>query len=107
MFGKVTIGKHEVEMAANAATPFRFTQIFGDDFMSEITTDLTDAKATTVFTRLAYVMACQAEKKDMSKCNEDTFVRWLEQFEFQDFVGALPEIAAIYAGTAKTNSDPK
>ena len=107
MYGKVMIGSHEVEFLANAATPFRYTQIFKDDFMGEITTDLTDAKATSVFSRLAYVMACQADKKDMDKLNGESCLKWLEKFEFQDFVGALPEIAAIYAGTAQTNSDPK
>ena len=107
MYGKVMIGQHEVEMVSNAATPYRYTQIFKDDFMSEITTDLTDAKATNVFMRLGYVMACQAEKKDMTKCTEDTWAAWLEQFEFQDMVNALADISAIYAGTAKTTAVPK
>ena len=107
MYGKVMIGQHEVEMVSNAATPYRYTQIFKDDFMSEITTDLTDAKATNVFMRLGYVMACQAAKKDMTKCTEDTWAAWLEQFEFQDMVNALGDISAIYAGTAKTTAVPK
>lgn len=107
MYKTVTIGGKQVEMLANAATPYRYSQVFHDDFMQEITTDVTDAKATNLFTRLGYIMAMQAAKSDMAKLNVESFIAWLEQFGPQDVVEALQDIAAVYSGTAGTESDPK
>ena len=43
----------------------------------------------------------------MSKLTEEDFYQWLESFEFNDLVEALPEIIGLYMQNKKTTSDPK
>lgn len=107
MYKLVTIGNQEVEMVANAATPFRYNQIFKEDFLKLASETKADASAAGTFIRLAYVMAMQAAKKDMAKLNEDSFLNWLEQFETNDLFNALNEITEVYAGNEKTSTSPK
>ena len=107
MTGTVNIGGIDVEMTANAATPFRFKQAFGLDFFQMSTEDLTDAMAVETYQRLGYIMAMQAAGADMTKLNEETFFTWLEQFDGNAMIEALTEVAAIYAGNVKQNVTPK
>ena len=105
MYGKVTINDKEVEFLANASTSFRFKNIFGIDLISLLAKG--DEGSIDDYERLAFVMAAQAEKKDMSKLTEEDFYQWLESFEFNDLVEALPEIIGLYMQNKKTTSDPK
>ena len=107
MTGKTNIGGIEIELKANAATPFRFKQAFGLDFFQISTEDLTDAQAVDTYQRLAYIMAMQAEGADMSKLNEDTFLAWLEQFDAQAMIEGLTDVASIYAGNTVQTVSPK
>ena len=106
MYGKVMIGNKEVEMLANAATPYRYQTIFKEDFFSrlngEVKFDLHD-----IWAKMGYVMAMQAQKADMSKLNMDTFLAWLEGFETSAVFNAANDIGDIYNGTQETSVDPK
>lgn len=107
MFNHVMIGDKEVEMVANAATPFRFKQIFHEDFLQLTSTQNNDGAAAGIIIQLAYVMAMQAAGKDMKKLNEETFMAWLEEFEPNAMVEALGDVMDVYSGTAKTAASPK
>lgn len=106
MFGKVKIGNKEVEMVANAATPYRYQQIFGEDYLKKVT-GKEEADPTDFFAKIGFVMAMQAAKKDLSKVNRETFYKWLEDFEPADVFNATSEIADIYNGDAQGEVDPK
>lgn len=109
MFGKIKIGAKEVGMAANAATPFYFNQIFHDDFFveSQKVTDGNEGAAVNLFSKVGFIMAKQAEKADMGKLNMDAFIEWLEGFEAMDMALAAADIAMFYSGQTKTKAKPK
>lgn len=107
MFGKVKIGSKEVELLANAATPYRYNQIFHDDYMKKVSGETSEAEKIDLFVRLGFVMAKQAEGADMNKLNEDMFFEWLEGFEANDLFEAAGDISLFYAGTTATETDPK
>ena len=106
MYGKVMIGDKEVEMVANAATPYRYKAIFGEDFLKKVKGQ-EEADPNDFFAKLGYVMAMQAQKKDMAKLNTETFYKWLEGYEPNDVFSACDAISEIYAGNASTDVDPK
>lgn len=106
MFGTVKIGDKEVEMTGNAATPYRFKQVFHEDYLKKVT-GKEEAEPADFFAKLGFIMAMQAEKKDMSKLNEESFFRWLEAFEPSDVFSAADAIADLYAQNEETASDPK
>ena len=106
MSGKVVIGKKDVEMLANAATPYRFQQIFHEDFIKKVT-GKEEAEAVDFFAKIGFVMAMQAEKRDMAKLTTADFYAWLEGFEPSDVFGSANDIADLYNGNAKGDVDPK
>ena len=108
MYGTATIGGKDVEMVANAASPYRFKQIFREDFLKRaIETNGNEAESVDLFVKMGFIMAKQAEKADFGKLNEDSFFLWLEDFEPSDVQMAAGEIANIYAGNAETKALPK
>lgn len=107
MYKVIKIGAKDVPMLANGATPYRYKQIFRADYFKQVTEDNSPATSIDVFTKMGFVMAMQAEKKDMRKVSEDMFFEWLEQFESMDISNACGEIAVLIAGNEGTNADPK
>lgn len=106
MYGKVTIGKKEVEMVANAATPYRYQQIFHEDYLKKVM-GKEETEPNDFFAKMGFVMAMQAAKKDMSKLNEESFFKWLEGFEPSDVYAAAGDIAEVYNGNLEGDVDPK
>ena len=106
MTKQIVIGSKTVEMLANAATPYYYTQIFGEEFFDIVSGETTDGKATAVFQQLAYVMFCQAAET-VKKASKDGFFDWLEDFEPMDLTEAIGEIANVYYGTQQSKVAPK
>lgn len=106
MYGTVSIGNKEVDMVANAATPYRYQQIFREDYLKKVS-GKEETDPTDFFVKIGFVMAMQAAKKDMSKINMESFYKWLEGFEPADVFAAAGDIADVYNGEAAGNVDPK
>lgn len=114
MRSKVTIDGKEIEMLSNAATPYRFKQVFQKDLIRFFTDAATkklsdDAETVTIAQQMAYVMAKQAEGGDLSKLSEDDFLTWMEGFDplpFNSFE-VVSEILGAYTGQQKTTTTPK
>lgn len=107
MFAEIQIGAEMVPMEANAATPFRFKHVFHKDFLALASKGLEDAEAAEVGAQLAYIMAMQGAKADMTKLNEDAFYKWLEGFGPNDIVMALDKVMDLYNGNTATTVAPK
>lgn len=108
MYGTVEIGGRGIEMVANAASPYRYKQIFREDFLKRaIETNGNETESVDLFVKMGFIMAKQAEKADFAKLNEDSFFEWLEDFGPSDVQMAAGEIANIYAGNAETKTLPK
>ena len=107
MFTVLTIDGKEVELAANAATPFRFKQVFHRDLLQILgNEEKAEQEGVETVTMLAYIMAKQAEKADMTKLSEDGFIAWLEDFGPMAFVSAAEEILTAYVDSTVGSATP-
>lgn len=122
MYGEISIQRVDgvdkpVPMLANAATPFRFKQIFGQDLL----TLFANAKRTDengnehyqidFIGQMAFVMAMQADAADgkikMEMLNEEKYIDWLEHFESMAIENASEDIINIYLGNVASDSEAK
>lgn len=108
----IKIGAKDVTLAANAATPIRFRNIFGKDLLTIISEGTSSEGvnmnvASEVAPQLAFLMAKTAEKADMTKLNEDKLLEWLEQFEAMDVINATEQIFQVYFGDSETEVEAK
>lgn len=107
MFKTLEIGGKEVELVANAATPFRYKQVFQKDLFQVLgNQEKAEAEGVEAVTQLAYIMAKQAEKADMTKLNYEGFIEWLEGFSAMAFVESAEDILNIYMDQQATTSAP-
>lgn len=107
MFKTLNIDGKEVEFSANAATPFRYRQVFHKDLLSILgNEEKAQNEGVEAVTELAFIMAKQAEKADMGKLNEEMFFEWLEGFGSMAFVNNAEDILNIYMESTETTSTP-
>lgn len=107
MYRKIEIDGKELEFMANAATPFRFRQVFKRDLLSIFANEeKAQAEGVEVVTELAYVMNKQAEKADFDKVTFEDFLEWLEGFEPMAFIDASEAIVSVFTDSSQTMSTP-
>ena len=60
------------------------------------------------FEQMGFIMAMQASKPgQLVNLSFDDYLDWLAQFESEDLMTALGDIATLYRGQEVTNSEPK
>ena len=107
MFKTLNIDGREIEFSANAATPFRYRQVFHKDLLSILgNEEKAENEGVEAVTELAFIMAKQAEKADMGKLNEEVFFEWLEGFGSMAFVNNAEDILNVYMESTETTSMP-
>lgn len=107
MFKTLNIDGKEIEFSANAATPFRYRQVFHKDLLSILgNEEKAQNEGVEAVTELAFIMAKQAEKADMGKLNEEVFFEWLEGFGSMAFVNNAEDILNIYMESTETTATP-
>lgn len=107
MFKKLTIDGKEIELAANAATPFRYKQVFQKDLLQILgNEEKAEKEGVEAVTQLAFIMAKQAEKADMAKLTTDEFLAWLEDFSAMTFVENAEDILNVYMDQTQNTSTP-
>lgn len=105
MVKTITIDGREVKLAANAATPFRFRQMFKKDLLQILgNEEKAEAEGIDAVSGLAFIMAKQAEGADISKMTENDFIAWLEEFGPMAFIESAEEILGIYTEQEQTTS---
>lgn len=111
MFKEIQIGENKVPMKANAATGIRYKQVFGKELFKqmEMINDTDAFVPTDVIMELAYIMAMSGSDADMTRLNTETYMEWLEGFEFMDFMNeeTSKEIMLIWQGNKKQSVEPK
>lgn len=110
MKGTILIGSKNVEMAANAASPFVYKQVFHEDLLLEINKMDMTSPDVNVFAQLAFIMTKQGEGlqiADLMKLTKNEFYAWLEEFEPLDIVRAIGDISGLYFGQTVAMSVPK
>lgn len=107
MFKTITIDGKDMEFTANAATPFRYKQVFKSDLFYVLADEKrVEEEGAEVVMRLAYIMSKQAEKTDMGKLNEEDFISWLEGFSAMAFINSADEIMSVYTDSTIGTSMP-
>lgn len=109
MTKEITIGGIPVKFAGNAATTYRFKQLFKLDMLKLFMEKGTDIEIDRII-ELAYVMHLQAEGYTTEQFNaetEDDYIAWLEQFDFTELLQHAPEILGIWVDTSKQRSKSK
>ena len=101
-------------LLANAATPYRYKQIFGEDLLTKFANAQGQADGKTVYEigfipELAFVMSLQAEKDPakIDKTKKSDFYTWIEQYESFAFENASEEIINVYVGNLSGSSEAK
>lgn len=61
----------------------------------------------SVTDKLAFIMNCQAEKKDLNCQNFDVFLDWVDQFETSELFNHISDFIGIYLGNKESTSNPK
>ena len=112
MTNSITLeGGKEIKLAANAATPFRFKQLFNMDllqiFQKSTKSEDDGMILGDVIAQLAFIMNRQAEGANMNSISMDEFFTWLEGFEAMDFVTAGQQIIDVYLASTKTSVEAK
>lgn len=104
-------GGKDIKLAANAATPFRFKQLFEKDllriFNDSQKPDADNAALADVITELAFIMNRQAEGGDMNDMSMNDFYAWLEDYEPMDFLIKSQDIINVYLSSAKPSVESK
>ena len=105
MVKTITIDGREVKLAANAATPFRFRQMFKKDLLQILgNEEKAEAEGIDAVSGLAFIMAKQAEGADISKMTENDFIAWLEEFGPMAFIESAQDILEAYTEQEQTTS---
>ena len=104
MTSTITIGDRDIAMTANAATCYRYKQVFKKDLFQIFKT--TEQMDISAIQELAYVMMHQAAGT-VEKMNFDDYMIWLEEFDALDFAHASAQIVNVYANQQKTTAAAK
>lgn len=106
MNATIKIGLQDVEMAANAASPYFYKRVFSEDFLKKTMEKEPD---TYIFVKMGFIMAMSAKRglEDMCRLKEMDFVEWVAQFSPMDITNAIPAMANLYTAQENGSSVPK
>lgn len=112
MFKVVKIGDKDVPMLGMASANVYYRRIFGADplLIQDGSKELTPGESINLYMGMGFVMAKMAELKDrqaMLKLNEGDFIDWLDQFQTDEIIDALLDIASVYNGQNLSLSEKK
>lgn len=97
MHKTLTIDGKEMEFTANAATPYRYKQVFKKDLLQILgNEEKAEKEGVETITELAFIMNKQAEKADMTSLDYEGFLTWLEDFGAMTFIESAEDILNIY-----------
>lgn len=109
MTKEIMIGGVPMRFTGNAATPYRYKQVFHNDIL-KIFMEQGTAMETDRIMELAYVMHLQAEgytnERYITETSDD-YIAWLEQIDFSEFLTSVPEILSVWIDTSKQSSIAK
>lgn len=112
MFREIVMGKGQsqktIAFKSSGVTPLFYKKVFNKDLLQQLTNNDGNIElAGDRIPELAFIMAMQAQKADMTALNYDSFIEWLELFDPLDLVIHSTEIADVYIGDSITTVEPK
>ena len=109
MTKEITIGGIPVRFAGNAATTYRYKQLFRTDILKAFMDNGVNLDIDRIL-ELAYVMHLQAKgytTEQFTAETADDYVAWLEQFDITSLLQKAPEILGVWVDMTKQQSKPK
>ena len=107
----INVGGGGLELAATAATPYRYKQVFRKDlfklFQAAANDKADESDAAEAIPELAYIMNQQAEGADMNGLSFDDYLQWLDRFGPVDLLLAGEEIMNFYNASSQGSVQPK
>lgn len=114
MFKEISIGKKEVKLLSNAATPLYYKQTFNKDIISKMYNSEDRIRDVgDLAPEIAFIMEIQAKASEEGRrakpeeLTNEKYFDFLEGFEPLDFMNAAQEIINLYLGDAMTDSKSK
>lgn len=106
MKGTITINDKSYEAVANAASPYLYRQIFGEDFLLAFDPDNPKPE---LFEKMFFVMVKQEElgMKACLKLTTADYYEWLMEFEPMDIMMEIDQISSLYFANTKGIAIPK
>ena len=105
---EITIGDENMEVVANAATPFIYLKIFREDLLNGMQKNPEDILRIEWLTFVMVKQAAHPTSELMAgKVTEDDFFEWLEQYEQMDMIDGANEAVSVYLASKKGKSVPK
>ena len=97
MYKTITVGDKEMELTANAATPFRYKQFFKRDLLQILGNEQkAETEGVEAITELAFIMNKQAQRANLNAISYEDFLTWLEDYSAMAFVEAAEDILNVY-----------
>lgn len=109
MTKEIIIGGVPVKFAGNAATTYRYKQLFGTDILKLFMENGTNIDIDRIL-ELAYVMHLQAEGYTTEQFTAETieeYIAWLEEFDVTSLLQKAPEILSVWVDMSKQQSKAK
>lgn len=102
----INIAGKEVEAVANAASPYLYRQVFGEDFLLSFDPEKPDP---SLLEKMFFIMQAQASMdfREVLKLNMEDFFTFMCGFGAMDIVMAIDQISDLYFGQTKGTADPK
>ena len=98
-----------MKFTGNAATPYRYKQVFHNDILKTFVEQGTSMETDRIM-ELAFIMHMQADgctNEDYTSTTSDDYVAWLENIDFSEFLTVMPEILGVWVDTSKQESAAK
>ena len=98
MIATITLGNEKVKLLSNAVTAIHYKQVFHKDLLVMMLVDapngkMNDAEAVEMAQEMCYIMAMQAEKKQMSY---EGYLEWLEDRSQIDLINKSFDIIDVF-----------
>ena len=98
-----------VPMLATASTPIRYKMLFGKDLMTGLISTVGDSveSMVDVVSELAFLMAQQAAKVDLTALDKNKYIEWLDEFDSAAFINNSDKIFNVYISSRNNTSKAK
>ena len=104
---EIEIGGNKYSFTANAATSVYYKMFFKKDLLAGLTSGDGISIASDALPELAFIMAKQADKADMTKLTYNMYIEWLERFDALDIALNAEAILSVFYTDLETDVEPK
>lgn len=107
MYKVFNIGGVAVAANATAALPYRYQQVFHEDFLAFIGKDVDRNTVIDLAGKILYITNASATKKDMGSLSFDGFLEFLETIGNGELIEVSTDIVTFAFDSAKSTVDAK